>query len=248
MIIQSHLPEFEGTSIDVAPLPQSIDQDGRCRFVDNGRPEYRRMKPMSIYPDCIVLCTGYVQAFNYLDQESEVGYSGPEGADVRQIWKRDDHTVGYIGFVRPSLGAIPPLAEMQAQLWTTRLLAPERFATALHPENESHYRLRHSPSARIKYGVDHESYVYQLGLDMASAPGLLDVIRLTGRLPRKLAWRLVIIWAFGANFNTKFRLMGPWRLDGAAHLLTTDEFWETITRRPILFGNRTSLLSSDKKH
>ncbi|KAF1730641.1 hypothetical protein CRV24_008710 [Beauveria bassiana] len=64
---------------------------------------------------------------------------------------------------------------------------------------------------------------------MGSAPGLTDVVRL-GSL------ELLLVWALGANFNTKFRLRGPWRWDGASALLTSREFWATITRRPIIFG------------
>ncbi|KAH7024148.1 hypothetical protein EDB80DRAFT_745802 [Ilyonectria destructans] len=29
-------------------------------------------------------------------------------ADIHDIWKRDEHTVGFVGFVRPSLGATQP--------------------------------------------------------------------------------------------------------------------------------------------
>ncbi|OAA35268.1 dimethylaniline monooxygenase [Cordyceps fumosorosea ARSEF 2679] len=118
---------------------------------------------------------------------------------------------------------------MQAQLWITHLFAKHKLPRALRPEDEPHYQLRSVPGARIRYGVDHESYVYQLALDMDAAPGLADVMCL-GSL------RLLLIWTLGANFNTKFRLRGPWKWKGGYALLISDEFWTTISRRPVIFG------------
>ncbi|KAM4066310.1 DDE superfamily endonuclease [Hirsutella rhossiliensis] len=189
-----------------------------------------------IKPDIIVLCTGYKQSFPFFNTRQKGGgqaYPVPSEANVRGIWKRDEPTIGFIGFLRPSLGAIPPLAEMQAQLWTVNLLARHKIPRALVPEDEMHYRLHPLPGARINYGVDHESYAYQLAMDMDSAPGLTDMLRL---LSFNLnSGRLLIIWALGAHFNTKFRLQGPWEWHGAQELLASAEFWQTITRRPLFF-------------
>jgi dimethylaniline monooxygenase (N-oxide forming) len=211
-------------------MPRRFTNKGVVEFVDNGRPEYHRVRNQQIRPDMVVLCTGYEQRFMFFNNAgSHQPYPTPKTADVRNIWKRDEPSVGFIGFVRPSLGAIPPLAEMQAQLWVVNLLARHKLPAPLQPKDQRQYQLRSGPSARINYGVDHESYVYQLALDMDSAPGLSKVLKL-----RSL--KLLITWAFGANFNTKFRLQGPWKWEGAAALLVSDEFWGTITRRPILFG------------
>lgn len=98
---------------------------------------------------------------------------------------------------------------MQAQLWILNLLACHKIPRNLNPQDELHYRLMCPPGSRINYSVDHESYVYQLALDMNSAPGLLDILSFMKSDLR--AWRLPIIWAFGAHFNTKFRLQGPWQ-------------------------------------
>lgn len=196
------------------------------------------MKKEIVKPDMVILCTGYKQSFPFFQTRREGGhraYPVPSEADVRGIWRCNDATIGFIGFLRPSLGAIPPLAEMQAQLWTVNLLAPHKIPRALVTEDEMHYRLHPLPGARITYGVDHESYAYQLALDMDAAPGLTDILRLQ-------SWRLLFIWALGAHFNTKFRLQGPWKWDGAQELLVSDEFWQTITRRPLFFGKKSFLL------
>ncbi|KAM5516757.1 dimethylaniline monooxygenase [Fusarium oxysporum f. sp. phaseoli] len=143
--------------------------------------------------------------------------------------------MGFIGFVRPSLGAIPPLAEMQAQSWVLNLLTPHKLKH-LKPDDEAHYRLHCRPDARVTYGVDHESYADQLTLDMNSAPGITDILNLMRRSGIRDAYRLLVLWAFGAHFNAKFRLVGPWAWEHAQGLLVSGEFWQTITRRPIIFG------------
>lgn len=92
---------------------------------------------------------------------------------------------------------------------------------------EDHYRLHSSPTSRIQYGVDHESYAYQLALDMGSAPSFTDVAM--------KGWKLTLCWALSANVNTKFRLVGPWKWSGAQEVMET-EIWATVTRRRGFFG------------
>lgn len=245
-LLQMPMPDTEGQCVHLAPWPKQFHQSGLVEFVDNGRIEYRRMRDQHIRPDIVVLCTGYRQEFPFLVGQSDPPYPKPAASNVRQIWDNSEPSISFIGFVRPSLGAIPPLAEMQAQLWITHLLARHKIPSPLRQEDEPHYQLRSVPGARIKYGVDHETYTYQLALDIDAAPGLADVVS-HGSL------KLLLIWALGANFNTKFRLRGPWKWEGAAVLLVSDEFWATIRRRPIIFGvymdsrpfngNHTNLLS-----
>jgi dimethylaniline monooxygenase (N-oxide forming) len=207
------------------------------------------MKDARVKPDIVVFCTGYKQVFPFLhpsagsvpDKSATPSGSGSKpyptaaDADVREIWRRDDPTVAFIGFVRPSLGAIPPLAEMQAQLWVLHLAAPHLVPGPLLPDDEPHYRLLHPPQSRVQYGVDHETYAYQLALDMDSAPGALEVFELGLAAGGNRVWRLPLTWALGANFNAKFRLRGPWRWDGAVGVLA-DELWETVARRGWFFG------------
>ncbi|KAF9070437.1 dimethylaniline monooxygenase [Rhodocollybia butyracea] len=239
-LVQTPIPDTCGKRIDLAPWPEEFDSEGVVRFKDNGREEYHRLKDEKIRPDIVVLCTGYKQTFPFLhanDGQTGQEYPTPDRTNVRGIWKDDEPDIGFVGFIRPSLGAIPPLSELQAQLWVLNLLAPQKIPRPLIPRDEPHYRLQHPPGSRVTYGVDHESYAYQLALDMDSAPGISDIFGVMYRKYGANTWRLPIIWALGAHFTTKFRLQGPWQWDGAQDLLVTGEFWETITRRPIFFGH-----------
>ncbi|KAI1497625.1 hypothetical protein F5X99DRAFT_432873 [Biscogniauxia marginata] len=285
LVVEDQAADTGGRTIDVAPWPSRVDERGVVHFRDNGRPEYQHMRGETVRPDMVIFCTGYKQDFDFVKSSSSASSSSSgsgSGLDnnhyhyyhdhrsrVRDIWPRDDPTLGYIGFVRPNLGAIPPLAEMQAQLWVLQLLAPGRVrGGALRPADEPHYRLVVRAGARVRYGVDHESYAYQLALDMGAAPSFGEVVRLglgfgdddddgagVGRVngnrgvgvgvgvggDRGLGWRwrwrwrIPLTWALGANFNTKFRLRGPWKWDGAAEVMA-GELWDTVARREIFFG------------
>lgn len=233
-IVHTDFPAPERT-LEVAPFPSHISPDGVAHFpIKENREDSRRINTMTIKPDVIVYATGYIPSFPYFKKGQAPGqrpYPTAHDADVRQIWKRDDPTVGFIGFVRPGLGAIPPLAEMQSLLFTTHLF--NRLAKPLDPEDEWHYRLIHQPDARVSYGVEHESYAYQLAKDMDVAPSFAEVLRLS--LTTRKGWRLPYIWAAGAGFNTKFRMVGQWKDDEAPGIMT-GELWETIQRRTGLWG------------
>lgn len=116
-------------------------------------------------------------------------------------------------------------------LFTMNLM--NRIPKPLHPDDEWHYRIIHSPDARVFYGVEHDSYAYQLAKDIDAAPRFTEVLGLAFRT--KKGWRLPYVWAAGACFNTKFRMRGPWKWDGAGEVMT-GELWETIQRREGLFG------------
>lgn len=80
-----------------------------------------------------------------------------------------------------------------------------------------------------KRGVDHESYAYQLALDIGSAATAGHVARRTG------GWRCAYAWAMGPNFNTKFRLVGPWARPHVAVPIMEGELYGVVRRTGGLF-------------
>lgn len=218
-VVQMPIADTKGRKIDLAPLPTKIDESGVVHFRENGRPEADVMRSKICKPDLVILATGYTQTLPFLDDT----YPLPKDADMRSIWKSGSEDIGYIGFVRPSFGAIPPLAELQAQLWILALL--KRLPTVLQPED--HYKLHHLRDSRIQYGVDHESYAYQLANDIGSAPSFGNML--------KLGWKSTLSWALSANVNPKFRLEGLWKWEGAQAVME-GEIWETVTRRRMIWG------------
>ncbi|WRT68738.1 uncharacterized protein IL334_005718 [Kwoniella shivajii] len=208
-------------TIDIVPFPKSFDENGRAVFP---HPPNHRSKELAwkeeCKPDLVVLCTGYKQDWNWLGE----GYPrGPEECEIRGVCSEKDLTVGFIGFVRPGVGAIPPIAEMQTQLFL--LLSQGRIAIPSSPET---YHLLHSPTSRIQYGVDHSTYMSTLSKDIGSSPGLFE-------LWWQYGWFVLFVYCFGAAFPTFFRLTGPFKSDKAKRIVET-ELWETIQRRGLL-GN-----------
>ena len=64
-------------------------------------------------------------------------------------------------------GAIPPIAEMQAFFWISLLKGQVKYPLPL-----PRYHLLVKETARIKYGVDHSTYMSTLAKDIGAAPGL----------------------------------------------------------------------------
>lgn len=83
--------DTQGKKIDVLGWPALIDRDG-AMHIDNVEKD--------IKPDVVVYATGYTTDFPFLSNE----YSGLAHANVRGIYRDDDVSVGYIGFVRPNFG------------------------------------------------------------------------------------------------------------------------------------------------
>ncbi|CAF3495730.1 unnamed protein product [Fusarium graminearum] len=189
--VQTPIPDTHGKQVDLAPLPKIINKDGTVEFIVTEDPSLS---------DWLF----FALATNNLFPSFE-SYSNSNRNTLHR-------------FMRPSLGAISPLAEMQAQLWVLNLVSPHKVAN-LKAEDEHHYRLHTKSTDRVTYGVDHESYAYQLALDMNSAPDFTDILSRASLTKIPPTFRLSIIWAFGAHFNTKFRLIGPWAWEGAEELL-----------------------------
>ena len=211
-----------------------------------------------VRPDVVIFATGYRREFPFMSDE----YPKLQDCKVRGVYEKIEDGVAYIGFVRPSIGeppflllkdchvgmltdvlapgAIPPLAELQAQLWVSRFveyhlgktngeLDAPRQVRATHNAVKA-YELDYALHPRGGYdffkqklGVDHESYALQLALDMGSAPKATHVLC-------KHGWKVFFTWAMGPNFNTKFRLVGPWAAPEQAAELMRTELFDVVKR------------------
>lgn len=157
-------------AVDLAPFPTHFLPNGRAVFAPSKRKDYIRMKDRDVRPELVIYATGYKQEFGFLDKES--GYPTPDEANVRNVVKEGDESVGFIGFVRPGVGAIPPIAEMQSFFWISLLKGKVR-----QPMPPPRYHLLVKETARIKYGVDHSTYMSTLAKDIGAAPGLWELWR-----------------------------------------------------------------------
>ncbi|GJD04758.1 dimethylaniline monooxygenase [Colletotrichum higginsianum] len=110
------------------------------------------------------------------------------------------------------------------------------------PDAVAHYEVDYALRARgghdffkTKHGVEQESYAYQLALDMGAAPTISFMAR--------QGFRAFYTWAMGSNFNTKFRLVGPWKLEAGALSIMRGELFEVVmqTGGGVFFATYTLL-------
>ena len=166
----------------------------------------------------LIFCS-YKQSFTWLDPS----YPTSDQANIRNIVNSDQPDIAFIGFVRPGVGAIPPIAEQQAMWWTALILGKMNI-----PLDPPHYHLLSGKNSRIRYGVDHSAYMSTLAKDFGGSPGILELWRSHG-------WRVLLAYCFGAAFVTFYRLVGPFKSDVAPQITRT-ELTETIMRRGLI-GN-----------
>lgn len=178
------MPPNTDFGVELAPFPEGFDGTGKAIFPITKRKESRRIQGINVRPDTVVYATGYTlvlhstflvarsalivpdalysQKFDFLDPS----YATPDsastasGLDTRDILSSSDPTVAYIGFVRPGVGAIPPIAEMQAMWWVGILSGKMLIPAPLMARNDGEearedYHLLQKKGARIRYGVDH---------------------------------------------------------------------------------------------
>lgn len=143
---------------------------------------------------------------------------------MRSLIHDSDPSVAYLGFVRPGVGAIPPLAELQSMLWSLLLIKQVPI-----PTSPPHYQLIVSKTARIQHGVDHSAYSAQLANDCGASPSLLALYRERGL-------HVLAAFCLGASFVPFYRLTGPFASGAEMDNTIKGEIWETITRRGLL-GN-----------
>lgn len=93
--------DTKGRTIDFAPFPEYVDEDGIIHFQMNDTQESKIMETSRVKPNIVIYATGYSHlSFPFLSED----YPHSREANVRAIWKEGDETVGFIGFVRPQLG------------------------------------------------------------------------------------------------------------------------------------------------
>ncbi|GAA5958149.1 hypothetical protein JCM3765_002830 [Sporobolomyces pararoseus] len=240
-ISEYHDPEEDTATpgvVEMAPWPTGVDDNGCVQF-DWDKCEKRggswkkvreRLENRSIEPNHVIFASGYRQEFSDWLSPS---YPRPWDCSVRDIVSPSDPTVAFLGFVRPGVGGIPPLAENQAMWITAYWNKPEsKLAKNGLPTERANYYLLSKEDARIKYGVDHSTYQSTLARDFGGLPSLFELLKVHG-------FFLTFIYCFSAAFTPHYRLCpsSPFYSEEMVEVEKT-EIWDTIKRRGVL-GNIT---------
>ena len=168
---------------------------------------------VAVAADVVVLATGYRQTFPFLKRASD----GLDDALPTEhfICDPDEPDLAFFGFARPNVGAIPPMAELQAMWWVAKL---QGRATGPRVPSAP-YKLT---NCRLSYGVDYGLYMFSLAREIGAAPNLARWI-----LERPA---VALACAFGQAHAPLFRLDGPFAHGDAPDVCAT-ELLEPIRKR-----------------
>lgn len=198
----------EGIDIDLV--------EGGIQRMDQGTVHFdTESGSRTVDADIVVLATGYKQRFPFLSSEQEGEDALPE---EHFVVNPEEPNMAYIGFVRPNVGAIPPMSELQAMWWC------EKLEGKLVCKSPDYYKLHGS---RLSYGVDYGYYMFALAREINAIPSLLH-------------WAfknpcIAITCAFGQAHIPLFRLEGPFR-DPKAQEICANELLGPILQRPIFMN------------
>lgn len=157
----------------------------------------------TVQADSIVFSSGFRVKFPFLPISSE-------GWDWRKLYKKIFHlelpNVGFVGFARPNLGAMPPIIELQARYFagivSERLSLPsaEQMQKTIQADAQKIARLKPLVCDRITGIVSFVPYMY----DLAGLIGCRPVLK-------ELVTRPVVLWSvlFGTVAAPHFRICGP---------------------------------------
>lgn len=152
--------------------------------------------------DCVIFCTGYQNCFDFLSEDM---------SDARNLYKNCFHAdyaneLCFIGIVRPGLGAIPPVAEMQARWFAqvcsgkTKLPNKAKMQSAIKMDWDAHLDRFAVVTERIPYLVDYTSYMDELA----------ELIGCKPRVNQLISHPWILAHVLGAPFaGYQYRLFGP---------------------------------------
>ena len=124
-------------------------------------------------------------------------------------------TLAFLGFVRPNVGAIPPMSELQVLWWIEKLRG--RIAAGHAPPS---YGLL---GKKLVYGVDYGNYMHQLAAEFGAVPSLWSLARRP---------RVLVAYCLGQAYVSFFRLQGPFASQEAWEVAAT-ELYAPVLRRGI---------------
>lgn len=205
--------KFPDRKIDVKRNIKSIVGDSKVEFEDGTIGEF----------DLIVLATGYKVDFDFMaHQRCSIKDDFPQDSlpTEHNILNPDEVSLAYIGFVRPNVGAIPPMSEMQVFYWISRL-----EGIIQRPTSSPSYRLLgRNPRTGI-YAVDYGAYMHDLARDMKCEPVISDLLI---RSPRSL-----LSWALGQAYVNFFRMRGTFNSANSQEICE-NELLKPVLERPFL--------------
>eukprot|EP00939_MAST-03C_sp_MAST-3C-sp1_P001414 g1414.t1 len=182
----------------------------------------------TVRADVVVFATGYRQRFPFLPDHPTCSVTGDHAMPpVRGICFAKEPRLAFIGFLRPNVGAIPPMSELQVYWWL-RGIVDGRISLDDGRLQERSYALLGDCHKTRTYGADYGLYMERLAADIGASPNMLQLFC---RSPKA-----AVAYALGQCFVPFYRIMGPCAPCRAREqdelMLTCDvELWGAFKRR-----------------
>ena len=179
--------------------------------------------------DVIVLATGYKQSFPFLDSaiKEEFQREGKNSSlGIDEDYLPCEHFIvgksrprlGFIGLVRPNVGAIPPMSELQVMWWLEKMRGRVQMLKRRGPVT---YMVL---GKKYQYGVDYGNYMHRVAEDINAAPTLGMLA--SSRSPFKALYT----YCMGQSMVSLFRLQGPFESEKCWDVVL-GELWRVCMRR-----------------
>ena len=188
--------------------------------------------------DLIVLATGYKQSFPFLDSQIQNEFreeakdgdtctgddTGPYNLDEEYlpsqhfICSKARPRLGFVGFVRPNVGAIPPMSEVQVMWWLENMKGKVNMLTSSGPPSYLVLGRKYS------YGVDYGNYMHRVAEDISAAPTLSTLAKSSH------PFRALYTYCIGQSMVSLFRLQGPYE-SNICWDVVIGELWRVCLKR-----------------
>ena len=153
-------------------------------------------------PDLVIFCTGFDTRMPYLDEAV-----ASEPRFLHTFHTEIGASLGFIGFLRPAFGAIPPLAELQAR-WFALIQSGQRVLPSSADMRQSidywtHFRIHffRAVKGRLDHLVEYTPFCDELAGRIGCKPTWRDIRRESRRFRRK--------FMVGPFVAAQYRLVGP---------------------------------------
>jgi dimethylaniline monooxygenase (N-oxide forming) len=180
--------------------------EGRCRQVpaiarfDGPRVVFQDGAEFT--PDLVIFCTGFETRLPFLDSALA---AAPRF--LHTFHPDTGPSLGFIGFVRPAFGAIPPLAELQARwfalILSGRLALPSKseMQQSIESWTENRSHVFRAVKGRLEHLVDFAPFCDELASRIGAKPSWRDLRRQGRRFRRR--------FIAGPFVAAQYRLVGP---------------------------------------
>jgi len=156
--------------------------------------------------DYIITCTGYKSTFPFIERSIQSKAKNIRGM-AHYMFPQGEKGIAFVGFIRPGVGSIPPMAEMQARYLALvvsgvkQLPTRDEMKSIVHKQQERDFKTFRFDAERLTGLTSYLDFMSDISVEVGCNPRLFPMIFTSPRLYYK------VMSAFLCT--AQFRLYGP---------------------------------------